>query len=213
MGTRKTGRRKAFLKRSGCSGVYRAVRFGPMEYFSKREHDAMILLDMTPAVRALRAQPEKFDLRIKGRGRRYTPDLLLELHDGSLIWLEIKHRDYMLRHPQLDGRQPIIEAICALRGGRFMLWSDEQIYRQPRWRNARRLRAAVGHVTADRESAILEICATHGFPVPFGVVIECAGGDLQLIEAALGLCALGRLALDLDRPIDADAMLLAGLEA
>jgi hypothetical protein len=207
------GRRKKFLKRHACSGVYRAVRFGPMEYFSKREHDAMILLDMTPAVRTLRAQPETFDLGIKGRGRRYTPDFFVELCDGSVLWVEIKHLDYMVRHPQLDGRQPRIEAICASRGGRFVLWHDEQIYRQPRWRNARRLRAAVGHVTEARAAAIEKICAAHGFPVPLGVVIEGACGDLGLIEAALGLCALGRLALDLEHPIDSEAMLLAGLEA
>lgn len=207
------GRRKKFLKRHACSGVYRAVRFGPIGYSSKRERDAAVLLDMTQAVRAVRAQPETFDLGIKGRGRRYTPDFFVELCDGSLVWLEIKHLDYMTQHPQLDGRQPLLEAICALRGGQFVLWTDTEIYRQPRWRNARRLRAAVGHVTAARAAAILEICATHGFPVPLGVVIENAGDDLGLVEAALGLCALGRLALDLDRPIDHDAMLLAGLEA
>lgn len=202
------GRKKQYLKHHACSGIYRAARFGPMEYFSKREHDAMIVLDMMPAVRSLKAQPETFDLRISGRGRRYTPDFLLELMDGSLIWLEVKHLDYMVRHPQLDGRQPLIEAICALRGGRFLLWTDTEIYRQPRWQNARRLRAAAGHVTAAREAAVVRLCQAHGFPVPFRAVIEGAAGDLQLIEAALGLCALGRMALDIDRPIDADAMLL-----
>lgn len=207
------GRKKKFLKAYACSGVYRAVRFGPMEYFSKREHDAMIVLDMTPAVRSLTAQPETFDLRITGRGRRYTPDFLVELIDGSLIWLEVKHVDYMVRHPQLDGRQPLIEAICVLRGGRFILWTDTEIYRQPRWRNVRRLRAAVGHVTADRQAAILELCDKHGYPVPYSVVIERAACDLAFVEAALGLCALGRLTLDLERPVDADAMLLRGPEA
>ena len=206
------GRKKKYLKSNACSGLYQSVRFGPMEYFSRREHDAMLLLDMTPAVRALRAQPETFNLGIKGRGRHYTPDFLVELFDGSVLWFEIKHLDYMVRHPQLDGRQPRIEAFCALRGGRFILWTDTEIYRQPRWHNARRLRAAVGHVTAEREAAILEICRAHGFPVPFGTVIDAAGEDLQLIEAALGLCALGRLVLDLDRPIAPDAKLLAGLE-
>lgn len=173
----------------------------------------MIVLDMTPAIRTVRAQPETFDLGITGRGRRYTPDFFVELRDGSILWLEVKHLDYMVRHPLLDGRQPLIEAICALRGGRFILWTDTEIYRQPRWHNARRLRFAVGHVTTERQAAILELCDKHGYPVPYGVVIDRADGDLAFVEAALGLCALGRLTLDLDRPVDADTMLLRGLEA
>ncbi len=194
----------------GSSGVYRPVRFEPMEYASRLEHDGLLLLDMTAAVRRLKAQPETFDLRIAGRGRRYTPDAFIELRDGSIIWIEIKTSDYLFRHPDLDGRRGLIEAVCALRGGRFLLWTEREIRRQPRWQTAWRLRFAVGHVTPERTTKIHQICATHGFPVPLGHIMAQAADDPRLVEAALGLCAQARLTIDLNQAVTAETLLLPG---
>lgn len=205
---RNPARRLGYVSCVGWRTSYKmGLRF---PYESLAERDAMVLLDVDPAVRTFHAQPETFQWVQGGRRRRYTPDLLVEHGDGRLEYREVKPDHRRRKDPLLDGRWPWIEAECARRGAAFEFWTEATVRREPRLSNAKRLRAGVGHLNAASIARIRGAVARVGLPSPLGRLVEAANGGPGDGEAILGMAGLGYLALDLERQLGPDTLVAWG---
>lgn len=93
------------------------------------EGDLIMRAAADPDVVSLRAQPETFRWLdgATGRRRRYTPDLLVTLRDGSKVYREVKPYALLVRDPELKGRRRRIEAECLARGATFEIWTEYEI--------------------------------------------------------------------------------------
>ncbi|WP_182084438.1 TnsA endonuclease N-terminal domain-containing protein [Aureimonas sp. ME7] len=91
--------------------------------------DLLAQMAADPFVASIRAQPETFVWRdgTDGRRRRYTPDLLAVMTDGSKVYRSVRPHALLLRDPELSGRRPRIELECAARGAAFEIWTEREI--------------------------------------------------------------------------------------
>lgn len=91
--------------------------------------DLLAQMATDPFVASIRAQPESFVWRdgANGRRRRYTPDLLAVMTDGSKVYRSVRPHALLLRDPELSGRRARIELECAARGGAFEIWTEREI--------------------------------------------------------------------------------------
>lgn len=197
-----------------CTGWYQSIKASDaLPYESLLERDALLLLDFDPDVAQFVVQPETFVWTEAGRQRRYTPDIRLETVGGEVIYRQVKLATRLAADPTLGGRLPAIEAECAARGSRHEMWLDTDIRRQPRLSNARRLRATVAVLAAENLYAIQTIITRLPFPSNLGAAAEALGGRPVHVNIVLGLVAVGELAVDLDRPLDDDTVLMRGRNA
>ncbi|MDH7970657.1 hypothetical protein QH494_00530 [Sphingomonas sp. AR_OL41] len=197
-----------------CTGWYQSIKAGDaLPYESLLERDALLLLDFDPDVAQFGVQPETFVWTEAGRQRRYTPDIRLETVGGAVIYRQVKLATRLAADPTLGGRLPAIEAECAARGARHEMWLDTDIRRQPRLSNVRRLRATVAVLAAENLDAIHTIITRLPIPSNLGAAAEALGGRPVHVNIVLGLVAVGELAVDLDRPLDDDTVLMRGRNA
>ena len=91
--------------------------------------DLLTQMAADPFVASIRAQPETFVWRdgADGRRRRYTPDLLVIMMDGSKVYRSVRPHALLLRDSELSGRRPRIELECAVRGAAFEIWTEREI--------------------------------------------------------------------------------------
>lgn len=91
--------------------------------------DLLASMAADPFVASIRAQPETLVWRdgFDGRRRRYTPDFLAVMTDGSKVYRSVRSHGLLLRDNELSGRRPRIELECALRGAAFEIWTELEI--------------------------------------------------------------------------------------
>lgn len=91
--------------------------------------DLLAHMAADPFVASIRAQPETFVWRdgADGRRRRYTPDLLAVMTDGSKVYRSVRPHSLLLRDPELSGRRARIELECSARGAAFEIWTEREI--------------------------------------------------------------------------------------
>ncbi|MAY29565.1 MAG: hypothetical protein CL627_10150 [Aurantimonas sp.] len=120
--------------RRSCTGSVPTPKGGGLVPFeSLLEGDLILRAASDPDVVAVRAQPETFRWLdgVSGRRRRYTPDLLVTLRDGSKVYREVKPYALLVRDPELRGRRRRIEAECLARGAKFEIWTEYEIRETP----------------------------------------------------------------------------------
>jgi hypothetical protein len=71
---------------AGYSQKMRSMQFCE----SKLELDAILRLEFDPSVKHYLTQPCSFYIKINGKKRRYTPDILVETVDGQFYFVEVK---------------------------------------------------------------------------------------------------------------------------
>ncbi len=120
--------------RRSCTGTVPTPKGGGLVPFeSLLEGDLIMWAAEDPDVVEIRAQPETFRWvdSATGRRRRYTPDLLVTLRDGSNVYREVKPHAVLVRDPGLKGRRRQIEAECRARGAGFEVWTEREIRQAP----------------------------------------------------------------------------------
>lgn len=103
---------------------------------STLERDALALLELSPAVMRIEAQPIKFRYwdSYTDKERSYFPDFRIELTSGQEMFVEVKAAR-VLNRPEERARFEYIEAEFDIRGLPFRMITDETIRTQPRLRS------------------------------------------------------------------------------
>jgi hypothetical protein len=145
--------------------------FGIVDTESELESITLIAADLDPRVRRVRPQPCTFDLNTGDaypskqalmdavRGTRYkpwcyTPDFLLELVDGSKVFVESKHTRFLERHPTFSA----VPIAMADYGHRYAIVTERMLPR-PLQRNLRTLKVSpTVPLSADQRSWLIDDC-------------------------------------------------------
>lgn len=86
--------RKVPLNYRNITGYVHSNKSNAYTHFeSSLERDALLICEFDPAVKAFSTQPRRFNFTLNGKSRHYTPDILIEYHDGRKVYVEIKYRD------------------------------------------------------------------------------------------------------------------------
>jgi len=122
-----TGRKRGSV--SGFVPVPWPKAAGLVAFESQHEEQLIYVMRDDPAVVRLWGQPETFKWRdaVSGKARKYTPDFLVELADGTRAYREVKPFGKLLREPDFKGRRIAIEEHCRERGASFEVWTDREI--------------------------------------------------------------------------------------
>lgn len=200
-------------KLSYCSitGWYSALKMRvQIPFESLPERDLLLVLDVDPAVASFAAQPETFRWTDGTGKRRYTPDARVTFINGRILYVQAKLLRKRDRDPSLRGRLPDIEAQCALRGAEHEIWTEADIRRQPRLANVRKVRGMVRTLNDASVYAVRSACARLTLPASLAELASALGNQPEFVNAALGLVAIGELAVDLDDPIGPDCLIWKG---
>ncbi len=164
------------------------------------EADLIAVMEADPRVDGFWSQPETFHWRQQGRMRRYTPDFLVLLADGSRVYREVKPGRILDRDPSLGGRRPSIETECTRRGALFEIWTERDIRREPRYGNAREIQRRAGPWTARTEAALaaLRQVLADRQPETIGALLLQAGLGPVDLEAVLALAAHGQIRIEVE---------------
>jgi hypothetical protein len=165
---------------------------------SQLERDAMLLLDLTPEVVGYESQPMWLLYSWGGKERLYYPDILLETAHGEKV-VEIKPADKLLEHGVLS-RFAAIRSVLEEKGYAFEIWTEEQIYAQPRWSNVLMLQhyRLLGGITYSLLS-VAEVFAGKQ-RATIGKLAQRLSAD-GAMEAVLPYIAGGILCVDYNVPI------------
>ncbi len=191
-----------------ATGWYDSLKMGvSMPFESLLECHLFLRLDIDPKIVAFAAQPETFEWTDARGPRRYTPDARATLRSGAALYIQAKRRAKLIEDPDFDGRLPEIESQCRMRHASHTIWTEDEIRREPRLSNARRLRAAVAFLNDEDRDLILKVCAALALPAPLSEVLNALGNEKKFLNTLLALVALGELRLDLDAVIDANCLI------
>lgn len=111
----------------GRNGWHDSPKMGRIFYRSSYEQKAYLLLDNDPNV--IVYQPEPFVLIYKngeGMERRYRPDILVQLRDGSLILIEIKAK-WEVKKDLVKLKAKAARKWCRKNGAKFMFWTEKEL--------------------------------------------------------------------------------------
>lgn len=104
----------------------------PIDYESQLEKQFVLLAMLCPAIVRIKHQP--FTLKLDGpEFRKYTPDFLATLEDGTYAVIEIKPKSKVKKD---FARFQAIAAVLAERGLPFFVITDEEIKGRKRHENA-----------------------------------------------------------------------------
>lgn len=203
----------AKLGYQSCTGWYTSVKGRVrLPFESLLERDLMIVQDIDPDVVEFVAQPETFTWYEGRRQRCYTPDFRVVTVGGQVLFREVKPQAKLATDLSLKGRLPRIIEECAARGATHEFWTEVEIRQQPRFGNCGRIRAAVSFLTPANLTIVRSALAAR-LPTTLAAVREAVGPAPELVNAILGLVAIGELALDLDAIIGPHTELRRGRAA
>jgi hypothetical protein len=197
-----------------ATGWYDSLKMSvSIPYESLLERDLLLVLDIDPRFVSFSAQPETFEWLDACGLRRYTPDARTILGSGAVVYIQAKRRSRFARDPDLGGRLSEIEVQCKLRHASHEIWTEDEIRRQPRLSNVRRLRAAIAFLNEEDRNLILGACSALRLPAPLSAVLDALGNEKRLLNSVLALVAFGTLRLDLNVPIDSHSLVYRGTQA
>ena len=160
-----------------------------LPYHSALELAGIQWLDLQPCVRALWAQPDTFHYELKGKKRRYTPDIGVKLDSGETFMVEVKPWDHLTSK---KGRRlwRHIGPVLKKRGLQLAFLVDKALQAEPLTNHLRAIQRFRGptfdhrqiwelQTSLDRDSPwtldeILPVLTKHGFAEDqfFGLVLN-----------------------------------------
>lgn len=186
------------------TGKYPSWRMGRMlEWESRDELNAFILLDCDPRVRSIVEQPCEITYTVDGETRRHYPDICVEYPGEKQLW-EVKD-DVRGLQADVVARTTLLTKGLKHYGFAYRLVLSSQLRKQPRLRNANTL-LRYGHEPVDeisrerlrrvfqRTGSLTWGGATAGAYGPIGRQILCR------------LTLEGVLKTDLDQPLSAGSL-------
>ncbi len=93
------------------------------------EKDALILCEFNPDIEYFKTQPRRFNYLFNGKHRHYTPDIMVKYKDGSIQYVEVKHRDNLKKDwKELKPRfKAAIKELKTEPNTRFKIWTQKEI--------------------------------------------------------------------------------------
>lgn len=98
---------------------------------SRLEFDHLYWLESSKEVKGYQTQPVTLAFRVNKRVREYSPDVLIEHTDGSLIFREVKPQSRLDEDTSLVDKLIAFRGTCAARGVGFEVVTEAQIQRPP----------------------------------------------------------------------------------
>lgn len=188
--------------RGRVTGKFASMKMGATIYWeSQLERDAIMLMEIDPAVSAYYEQPFTLEYRHEGEIHHYTPDLLVEFGDGKQL-IEVKP-DEEAESPANQERFALLTRLFLEHGYVYRILPEREIRIQPRLDNTKLLlryrRVVVSDVT--RERLRRQLAAHYKLPIKWFTDRPELGIGLPQIASLL---CYGYLATDMNAPIGPD---------
>jgi hypothetical protein len=202
------GRVRRVVTRSGRGhrGKFPSLKLARLVHWeSLIERDAILVTEYDPSVLRYQEQPSVETYYDKeGKVRRYTPDLMIERHDGITI-AEVKPAK-KLRSLPLRAKLAAIALRMQERNQPFRILTEVEIRREPRFSNAARIHDALRSLYSLDRSSLEKIPEYLKGEQRFGALVEALGSERLVFRHYMA----GNLNIDLDQPI-CDAAVVAVL--
>ncbi|GEP01513.1 hypothetical protein [Methylobacterium haplocladii] len=190
------------------TGKRRSSKEGLIEFESLLEHDFLVLTRSDGITTSVRPQPIRFhwwDPRTS-QWRVHIPDFaVMRRFVPKPVYIQVKPKAVA---DALSEELGLIKAAFRQRGLSYEVWTDEDIRRQPRFSNAELLFDQSGPLedveALDRVRKVLKEAAPSVLSV--AEVREAAGIGPRAFQAILRLHMRNEVDLNLERPLDAKAL-------
>lgn len=186
----------------GVRGQFPSRKMGRMiSWESTLERDAIIYLEMSPAIVRYEEQPANIYYDDDGLTRRYVPDFEAVLTSGEVVHIEVKP-SHKLLEPELAAKYDKIRKHYAGTGIRFCFLTEKEVRVEPFLSNLEKLmkhrpRNGDEDLNSHLQSLSLLPAKTIG-----GAAAVC-GGELPVYQ----LIAAGHLKCDLTQPLSASTLI------
>lgn len=183
-------------------GWYPSIVAGRSQpYHSSLELDWLRLLDVTPSVEQLKAQPRTVKVWYGGEEHRYTPDTEVVLENGRRIIIEVKPYEYALK-PKFKLVWRAIRERFADEGTGFKIVTDR--YLKIRQKTTLELQISNTWAPDPHISFRLSEILAGGAFEPLGELISEFPNPEEAQRTVMSLVRRRRLLVDLSKPIDND---------
>ncbi|MEV2226865.1 TnsA-like heteromeric transposase endonuclease subunit [Nocardia vinacea] len=203
---------RAWRGRRHYSGWYwSSTTGGHVVYESRLELARILRADHDPEVVAIAAQPFLLVGVDGGRVRRDVPDLLLAHRDGAVTVVDVKSAA-RVDTAAVSAQFAWTEKVCAAHGFGFEVWSggDQVLLENVRFLAGYRRPSTV---CAELMSAVVAAAAEPVSIAELERMLVRSGPAGVVRPAILSLLWRSRLRADLSRPLDGDAVVVAGAAA
>lgn len=113
-------------------GKFPSRKTGRMVHFEGLlERDAIYLFETSPLIESYSEQPATIHFPDGPRLRRYTPDFVLDLTNGSQVLVEVKPMR-SLQQPETQYKLARVADFFRRQGQTFLILTDQEIRQQPR---------------------------------------------------------------------------------
>jgi len=181
-----------------------------VHYEGLLERDAIYLFETSPLIESYAEQPERIHFPDGNKLRRYTPDFVLDLHDGRRVLVEIKPAR-CLQQPDVRHKLDCVATELERTGQAFLVLSEADLRQQPRLDN---LKWIYQHASKRIVSFLQSRTAIDPMVDRFPMTLRAASPALaeHCIEP-FGLLLDGWLQCDLSEPINFDTPVTLSMES
>lgn len=181
------------------TGKYPGMKAGRMmQWESRHERNAMLLLDTCPSVLAFNEQPCEINYILQGQKRRHYPDFLVQGYGWKEFW-EIKMQKDACS-PEVSRRTALMQQYLPQHGFGYRVVFAEHIEFKTRLENAKRiLRLGKTSVPLVAQEKIRQLFKNQ-LSLPWGLIAHNTT-DLHLLNQVCRLILDGLIAFDFHQPI------------
>lgn len=183
-------------------GLYFAACMGRHVGFeSWLERDQLMVLDMSPRVRAFSAQPVWLVWSSGGKVRRHAPDFFVRMADGNGVVVDVRADDRVA--PEDAEAFEVTAAACGSVGWGYRRVGelDPVLAANTRWLAGYRHRRCLRE---EHRSRLLEVFTC---PVPLLAGVEAAGDPIAVLPSLFHLMWTGILSADLETvPLNGESL-------
>jgi TnsA endonuclease N terminal len=186
-------------------GKFPSLKMGQIVWWeSQLEQDYIFLLEFDPDVLYFKEQPLSILYELNGKGRRYTPDFLVERSNKRQL-VEVKPEEHITKNENLllfRAVTPIIRR----EGYEFLVASDRQIRVQPRLRNIKLLTKYARTPVAPQHQIYCQECLRQKKEVNLVEIVQFFAVRGESTQVVYSLIYRGLLTIDLMIPIGPDSL-------
>ncbi len=175
-------------------------------FHSTLERKAMRLLDLNPATKWFKAQPDPFEIEYDGKCHKYTPDLVVHYRQDSPVYVEVKPRAE-LATLLVNTRMHAALRLFAGMGAKFRIFTDTQLNREPRNTNVVLLQRYRSLEPDLQLAHRVDIALGRRPQMSLGELIALCGEPRLARRTILSLVYRRHLQFDLHQPINSQLLI------
>lgn len=185
-----------------CTGEFRSLTTGERLVFeSAGERDLLIMLDVDYRTVDIRAQPERFHLKLENRTTTYVPDVFAASLSGERCFFQVKPAYRLEEDPTLKGRIEAIEEYCRQHGSIHRCCPSDALKVGHRLANSRWVHAAATCISLGEIRLVHSLLARMRSPATIGE-LQAEGLTAVLRDCLLGLVGEREVFIALGSKID-----------